>query len=105
MSELILILGGARSGKSTAAERLAQEIGGDQVLYIATAEALDDEMQARIKAHQQARPAGWRTLEIPARIAEALRGVALPQVVLLDCVTLLVSNILLALPEDCEQAE
>ncbi len=96
--ELILILGGARSGKSSYAEKLALELAGPDVLYIATAQAFDDEMRARIAAHRAARPAGWRTLEapslLPAPLAEAIgpaRGV------LLDCLTLLASNAVLAL--------
>lgn len=101
MKELILILGGARSGKSSYAEKLALELGGPDVLYIATAQAFDDEMRDRIAAHQAARPAGWRTLEAPsliaASVADAIGGA---RVVLLDCVTLLASNALLALGEE-----
>lgn len=95
--ELILVLGGARGGKSTYAENLAKELGGDAVLFIATAQALDDEMRERIVKHQAARPVGWRTLEAPS-----LRGIRLvgtvgdARVVLLDCLTLLTSNALLA---------
>jgi adenosylcobinamide kinase/adenosylcobinamide-phosphate guanylyltransferase len=107
MGRLVLILGGARSGKSTLAERMAVELGGDHVLYVATAQAGDDEMRARIAAHQQARPAGWRTLEAPLQVVEQLRRVdfALPPVIVLDCVTLLASNALLALPDDCSAAD
>jgi adenosylcobinamide kinase / adenosylcobinamide-phosphate guanylyltransferase len=101
--KLILILGGARSGKSTTAERMARELGGDDVLYVATAEAWDDEMRARIAEHQRARPAHWRTLEAPLNVADRLRAVVIPRVVLLDCITLLASNALLTLPEDCDQ--
>lgn len=95
--ELIFILGGARAGKSAYAENLARERGGDDVLYIATAEGLDDEMRARIIKHRNSRPSAWRTLEAPslldAPLAEATGGVS---VVVLDCLTLLVSNALLA---------
>jgi adenosylcobinamide kinase/adenosylcobinamide-phosphate guanylyltransferase len=98
---LTLILGGARSGKSSYAERLALELGGQDVLYIATAQAFDDEMRARIAAHRAARPAGWRTLEAPslasAQLAEATQGA---RVVLLDCMTLLASNAILALGDE-----
>jgi len=94
--ELILILGGARSGKSAHAQVLALEMGGPSVLYLATAQAFDEEMQARIAVHRAERPAGWRTLEAPsligAPIAEAGAGV---RVVLLDCMTLLASNAVL----------
>jgi adenosylcobinamide kinase / adenosylcobinamide-phosphate guanylyltransferase len=97
---LILILGGARSGKSTYAEKLAAEIG-PHVLYIATAEIGDEEMAARIAAHRQARPATWRTLEAPRHVGEALKVVTdRPDVLLLDCVTLLVSNIVLAMESE-----
>ena len=105
MGKLILILGGARSGKSTTAERIAQQIGGDSVLYVATAEGKDEEMRERIMAHQQQRPAGWQTVEAPLYVADCLSQIDLPAVVLLDCVTLLASNLLLTLPEDCTQSE
>ena len=105
MAELILILGGARSGKSTAAEQMALERGGDDVLYIATAQAWDDEMRERINNHRKKRPAAWRTVEAPQHVAEALSDVALPSVVLLDCMTLLASNVLLTLPEDASQEQ
>ena len=95
---LTLVLGGARSGKSTYAEALAGQLG-ERVLYVATAEPLDGEMQARVVAHQARRPQAWTTLEAPLDAAAALRGTsesAGVEVVLLDCLTLLVSNILLA---------
>ncbi len=69
--ELILILGGARSGKSAYAERLARERGGG-VLFVATAQAGDEEMARRIADHRAARPAGWRTLEEPVAVAGRL---------------------------------
>ncbi len=97
---LILILGGARSGKSTCAEKLAAEIGPN-VLYIATAESGDEEMATRIAVHRQVRPAAWRTLEAPRYVGEALKAVTdRPDVLLLDCLTLLVSNIVLALESE-----
>jgi len=105
MSRLILILGGARSGKSRIAEQMARDLGGEDVLYVATAEAGDDEMQARIAAHQQQRSAGWRTLEAPLDVAAQLDKIQLPKVNLIDCLTLLASNILLTLPEDCTQSD
>ncbi len=97
MKELILILGGARSGKSTYAEKLAWLLGKHRVLYVATAEPLDQEMLDRIEKHQQQRPPAWRTLEAPRHPGRFLLDTP-PQesVVLLDCLTLLVSNILLA---------
>ena len=93
---LSLILGGARSGKSTFAEALAQKRGGDDVLFVATAEALDDEMRERISNHRVARPGNWRTLEAPREVARALQSMPSTRVTLIDCATLWVSNILLA---------
>ena len=97
-SALTLILGGARSGKSTYAEGLAPKLG-QRVLYVATAEALDDEMRARVAAHQSRRPPDWATLEAPLNVGAELRASADAgdvDVILLDCLTLLVSNIILS---------
>ena len=89
-----LILGGARSGKSREAERRAAE-SGLAVTVIATAEALDDEMAARIRRHQADRPAAWRTVEAPVTLADTLRREAAPgRCVIVDCLTLWVSNLL-----------
>ncbi len=89
---LVLILGGARSGKSTYAERLARE-SQTRVLYVATSEAGDEEMAARIAQHRTQRPAHWITLEAPRAIGAAVRssGVKAPMV-LVDCLTLWLSN-------------
>ncbi len=94
--ELILILGGARSGKSAYAERLARARDGD-VLFVATATAGDDDMARRIAAHRAERPAAWRTLEAPDGVAARVAAAhdAAPTIIL-DCLTLLTSNILLA---------
>ena len=89
-----LILGGARSGKSREAERRAVE-SGLAVTVIATAEALDDEMIARIRRHQADRPTAWRTVEAPLALADTLRREAAPaRCVVVDCLTLWVSNLL-----------
>ena len=101
---LTLILGGARSGKSTYAEQQAAAAGG-RVLYVATAEAWDDEMRARIAAHRAQRPATWRTVEAPRAVGAAARA-ALDDgadVVLVDCLTLLASNVIIALPEGSDE--
>ncbi len=97
MGTLTLVLGGARSGKSAWAEARAAELGGEAVVYLATAEAGDAEMQARIARHRAERPAAWLTLEAPLDLSAALERVP-PQreVLLLDCLTLFVSNHLLA---------
>lgn len=96
MGKLTLILGGARSGKSTFAEQRARELGGDNVLYVATSETKDEEMHQRVEKHRADRPSAWGTLEAPRNIAQALRqeGSA-AHVILLDCVTFLVANHLL----------
>jgi adenosylcobinamide kinase/adenosylcobinamide-phosphate guanylyltransferase len=92
--KLTLILGGARSGKSSYAEKLAREVSG-AVLYVATAEALDEEMEDRIATHRDKRPAQWRTLEAPRDVARAIAADPGPaDVLLLDCMTLLVNNLL-----------
>lgn len=94
MSKLTFILGGARSGKSDYAQRLAEKHGG-RVAFLATATAGDDEMEIRITRHRAERPAAWMTREIPHRIAATLSLAPLnADVVLLDCITLLVSNLL-----------
>lgn len=100
-SSLILVLGGARGGKSSWAQRRAEEIGGTEVLYVATAEALDEEMKARIAAHKADRPIGWRTLEAPTLVGSALAEAAQgARVILLDCLTLLASNAMLSVDVD-----
>ncbi|PWH15487.1 MAG: bifunctional adenosylcobinamide kinase/adenosylcobinamide-phosphate guanylyltransferase [Anaerolineae bacterium] len=97
---LTLILGGARSGKSAFAERMARETGRP-VLFIATATALDEEMRERIEKHRAARPAEWQTLEAALQVGASVRRYAPShEVFLLDCITLLVSNVLLSLPEE-----
>lgn len=94
MGELILILGGARSGKSSYAEKLAHQQDG-QIAYIATAEGLDEEMVSRINAHKKTRPNQWKTHEIPISVAKAFREyTARYDLVILDCLTLLVSNLM-----------
>jgi adenosylcobinamide kinase/adenosylcobinamide-phosphate guanylyltransferase len=93
-NKIILVLGGARSGKSRFAEELAQELGG-QVTYIATAEARDLEMAERIARHQASRPAAWKTIEAPLELAEAIRTSAGANVVIVDCVTLYLTNLMM----------
>lgn len=89
-----LILGGARSGKSALAERRAAESGWP-VTYVATAQALDAEMAARIVHHQARRPADWQLVEAPLHLADALRRHAHDgRVVAVDCLTLWLSNLI-----------
>jgi adenosylcobinamide kinase/adenosylcobinamide-phosphate guanylyltransferase len=92
----LLVLGGARSGKSAYAQSLA-EAAAPERLYLATAEAGDAEMAARIRRHQAGRGAGWTTLEEPLKLAEALSAAARKgRVVLVDCLTLWLANLMLA---------
>jgi adenosylcobinamide kinase/adenosylcobinamide-phosphate guanylyltransferase len=95
MGHFALILGGARSGKSDYAQRLAESRPGP-VRFVATAQAADDEMKARIAAHRQRRPARWQTIELPRGVGRYMLEHSQPSgVVLLDCVTLLISNCML----------
>lgn len=114
-TRLVLVLGGARGGKSTFAERLAAQLaaGAGRVTYLATSETNDQEMAARVAAHRAARPVAWVTLECPLEVAAAVRSTAAAPrqaaaaerpaakardagapVFLLDCVTFWVSNLL-----------
>jgi adenosylcobinamide kinase/adenosylcobinamide-phosphate guanylyltransferase len=92
---LSLVIGGARSGKSRLAERLVTASGRPRH-YIATAQAWDDEMRARIAAHKHDRGADWITHEVPRAVAETLATLPADHVVLLDCATLWLTNVLLA---------
>jgi adenosylcobinamide kinase/adenosylcobinamide-phosphate guanylyltransferase len=92
---LTLIIGGARSGKSRHAEHLACAMPPPW-RYIATAEAWDEEMRARIADHRARRGAGWRTDEAPRDLAEAIASAGAESVVLIDCLTLWLTNIMLA---------
>ena len=98
MSQLTLILGGARSGKSSHALRLAEETR-KPVTFIATAQAYDDEMSARIQKHKAERPTHWQTLELPLHIAPNVSQVK-SDLVILDCVTLWVTNLLMQFVKD-----
>lgn len=89
------MVGGARSGKSRVAERLVTLTGRRRV-YIATAQAFDDEMKARIRQHQQDRGPDWRTVEAPFDLAPTLASCRADEVVLVDCATLWLTNHFLA---------
>ncbi len=92
---LELILGGARSGKSRLAEKLASESGLD-VVYIATSQPLDGEMSARVAQHRARRPAHWALVEEPLALARVLREQAGPgRCLLVDCLTLWLTNLLM----------
>ncbi|HSB00998.1 MAG TPA: bifunctional adenosylcobinamide kinase/adenosylcobinamide-phosphate guanylyltransferase [Anaerolineales bacterium] len=98
ISNLTLILGGARSGKSSHAQHLA-EATGKSVTFLATAQALDEEMARRIQKHRLERPAGWQTLEISLGVASHIQAIK-SDVVILDCITLLVNNLLMQFVKD-----
>lgn len=103
MAKTIFITGGARSGKSSLAETLAQGFGAP-LCYIATGEARDSEMTARIAAHRARRGDGWLTIEEPLRLGEALRNAdGRFRAVLVDCVTLWLTNLLLS-HDDADRA-
>ena len=107
MSKMIMVTGGARSGKSTYAEAIAKSLG-DNILYIATAKRTDDEMILRINKHIEQRPSNWRTIEayrdfdnILPKYIDGIDGV------LLDCITIMTTNLMLDCPEvyDCTMTQ
>ncbi len=107
---LYLVTGGARSGKSTFAEALADASGRD-VVYFATLEALDEEMRARIALHRARRSPAWRTVEAPHELIEPLRAADPAACVVIDCLSVWTSNRLLAAagedptPDEAERVE
>lgn len=98
MGESILVLGGTRSGKSRLAERLAAEHGPVTYLATATVDATDPEMVARIERHRADRPEDWTTIEVPRDLEAVLPTIAAREgSVVIDCVTLWITNLLLGL--------
>lgn len=91
---LVVLLGGARSGKSGLAVELAAAVGAE-VAFVATAEVLDDEMAERIAIHRAERSAGWMTIEEPLELGQALEAVHPGATCVVDCLSLWVSNLLL----------
>jgi adenosylcobinamide kinase/adenosylcobinamide-phosphate guanylyltransferase len=103
-SPVTLVLGGARSGKSTFAERLASDSSLARI-YIATATASDDEMSERIDHHRAGRDAGWQTIEEPVDLVGTLmRESARERVILVDCLTLWLSNLMYAKRDPAEES-
>lgn len=100
--QLTLIVGGARSGKSDYAQTLVQA-DKQPALFVATATAGDEEMAGRIAAHRANRPASWQTLEAPLKIGQAIQETPPLPWVLVDCLTLLVSNILMTCSEPLDE--
>ncbi|ENK8718684.1 bifunctional adenosylcobinamide kinase/adenosylcobinamide-phosphate guanylyltransferase [Acinetobacter baumannii] len=102
---LQLVLGGARSGKSRLAEQTAISMQL-AVTYVATAQALDPEMQSRIAHHQNQRPAHWSLVEEPLFLAKTLQKIDRPnQIILVDCLTLWLTNLLLLEDQNIQQFE
>src|SRR2546429_9716013 len=105
---MILLLGGARAGKSAYAMRLAQDgerASGNLVCFIATAQGLDEDMTKRIARHRAERPTNWRTIGEPWQIDEALRQASEGPILIVDCLTMFVSNWLMRHEDkdECEQ--
>ncbi|GAB6262945.1 bifunctional adenosylcobinamide kinase/adenosylcobinamide-phosphate guanylyltransferase [Photobacterium sp. R1] len=103
MSKVSLVLGGARSGKSSFAEKLAQQklSPGKSLHYVATATAFDEEMQARIQHHQQQRGDHWIEHECPLALPALLCTLTSDDVVLIECLTLWLNNLIFSLGERC----
>lgn len=97
-----LIIGGARSGKSTLAQEMALKAGGN-VLFVATAEAGDEDMKKRIEMHRKSRPPDWVTLEATTHIGSRItKNTAKAQTVIIDCITLLINNIFMQYDENTD---
>lgn len=99
MGKVILVTGGSRSGKSVLAEKKAEQLGEGEVLYIATAIPTDDDMRERIRIHQARRNPNWETYEGYQSLDEVILRTE-KKVILLDCITVLITNILF---EDLER--
>jgi len=96
VNRIILVTGGCRSGKSRFALKTAEQIADDNRLFIATSRPLDDEMKERVKRHRQERGPDWQTAESPVQLPETVTGNHdSAQVILIDCITMWISNLLL----------
>jgi adenosylcobinamide kinase/adenosylcobinamide-phosphate guanylyltransferase len=107
LKTITLLLGGARSGKSYYAQEEAKKF--DKVLFVATAEAGDADMRRRIRKHQEDRPANWRTLEANTQVGRQIQANLRDEsLVIIDCITLLVTNIICQIDEkdydSCDEA-
>jgi adenosylcobinamide kinase/adenosylcobinamide-phosphate guanylyltransferase len=102
-----LIIGGCRSGKSAEALRMAEALEADRRLFVATCRPYDAEMRTRIERHRRARDASWETLEVPLALSAALETHNdRRHVILVDCLTLWITNLMLdAQPEDAVTAQ
>ena len=93
MEGIFLVTGGARSGKSSFAEKFAESFG-NRIAYIATAQIFDDEMKHRVKLHRERRPDSWKTFESPFNAHETIRKIHGVDAILFDCVTIYLSNLI-----------
>ena len=104
MSKIILVTGGARSGKSNYAEQLCKN-QNNNTAYIATSIAFDKEMEDRVRKHQESRPSEWKTYEIYKDIFKIIKDLDIKHsTIILDCVTLLVNNLMFSYNIDIDQA-
>ena len=101
---LTFLVGGARSGKSTLAVQMGEHHGG-QVHFIATAEAVDDDLRARIERHRAERPATWTTAEVPVELGAALTATPREALVIVDCLTVWLANLLVHVVGPLQRAE
>lgn len=104
MGKIYLVIGGARSGKSTFAESFVME-RGKEVTYIATAQCLDEEMLRRVRLHRERRPAHWRLIEEPFDLTQPLKLAKPQEVIMIDCLTIYISNLLLQQAPDPDAVE
>ena len=100
MNKTVFVLGGCRSGKSSYALKRAQEASAKNNIFIATCIPLDDEMKLRVDSHRQERGRQWQTVEAPVHLAEAIEKInAEAGIVLVDCLTLWINNLLMENPD------
>ena len=105
MGKIVLVTGGARSGKSRFAEQYAARFG-KKVAYIATAQVYDEEMRQRVDLHQLRRPSSWVTYEAPFETENAIRAAGAEHgVILFDCITMFLSNDMLQYPEEEQERD
>lgn len=103
MKKITFLTGGCRSGKSRQALELAEKLAGDQQIFIATCMPFDEEMKQRVARHQKDRGKNWITLEAPLELPEAIKeNGSQGNVILVDCLTLWISNLLMQAPETAE---
>jgi adenosyl cobinamide kinase/adenosyl cobinamide phosphate guanylyltransferase len=100
---LTFLIGGARSGKSTLAVQMGEHHGGP-VHFLATAEAFDDDLRARIARHRAERPAGWTTVEVPLDLADAVAAAPADAFLIVDCLTVWLANLLEHVPVAADRA-